>query len=171
MPHFVHIADERDSAAIRRAGLKLPRPPAHASPASLQSYGVFALPVTPNFLVSHQWVRELKRRGFKVAVGVYFRVSGEEQVWAGKYNEAKVQMSAAHATAQLRHEQTLGFEVILPRSVQASDIETIKALPQKLGWRYFPGAHERGIFCGCEYCQRGSIKSRRIRLAYEQRAL
>ena len=170
MPHFVHIADERDSAATRRTGLKLPRPAVKPSAGQVPQ-GVFALPVTPNFVVSHQWVRELKRRGYRVAVGVYFRVSAEEPVWAGKYNEAKVQMSAGQAAAQLWREQTLGFEVILPRSVSASDIESIKALPQKLGWRYFPEAHERGIFCGCECCQRGSIKSRRIRLAYEQRAL
>lgn len=36
-------------------------------------FGVFALPVTANFLISHQWVREIKRRGFRSAVGVYFQ--------------------------------------------------------------------------------------------------
>src|ERR1051326_4315373 len=112
MPRFVHIADERDSAAIRRAGLKLPRSAARPSSGDLPPRGVFALPVTPNFLVSHQWVRELKRRGFRVAVGVYFRVPADELVWAGKYNEAKVRMSAAKAAAQLWREETLGFEVI-----------------------------------------------------------
>jgi hypothetical protein len=163
---FVHIADERDSAAIRRTGLTLPRGARAA--ASGHPAGIFALPVVPNFLIAHQWVRELKRRGFKVAVGVYFRVPDTEPVWAGRYNEAKQAVTAAQAFAWLAREQTLGFEALIPRSIAAAEIQSVKALPQTLGWRYFPGAHESGIFCGCPYCQRGQIKSRRIQLRYEQ---
>lgn len=70
MPTFVHIADERNSKAILRAGLQLPRIRRPSSP--LSPVGVFALPVTTNFFVSHQWLRELKRRGFRVAVGFIF---------------------------------------------------------------------------------------------------
>jgi hypothetical protein len=168
MPVFVHIADERHIASIRRAGLKLPR----VSPEirAVRPIGVFALPVTPNFMVSHQWVRELKKRGFKVAVGIYFRIPSHEPVWAGKYNEEKVQTSAAEAAAYLNREQMLGYEVVIPRSVSASEIEAVRALPQTLGWRHFPGAHERGIFCGCKYCHRGEIKSRRIQQRYQENA-
>ena len=168
MPVFVHVADERHAASIRRSGLKLPRVPPQIQAA--RPIGVFALPVTPNFLVSHQWVRELKKRGFKVAVGIYFRISDHEPVWAGKYNEEKVQVSAAEAAAFLSREQVLGYEAIIPRSVSPSEIEAVRALPQTLGWRHFPGAHERGIFCGCKYCQRGEIRSRRIQQRYEANA-
>lgn len=87
MTAFVHIADERNVAAIRRNGLKLPRVP--VSVGLDRPFGVFALPVVRDFLVSHQWLRELKRRGFKVAVGVYFRISDPQEVWAGKFNEER----------------------------------------------------------------------------------
>ncbi|UHQ24681.1 hypothetical protein LVB77_08325 [Lysobacter sp. 5GHs7-4] len=167
MTVFVHIADERDAAAIRRSGLKLPRLPARAR--GPVAHGVFALPVVPNFVVSHQWVRELKRRGFQVAVGVYFRVDDEQPVLAGTYNDRHQAVSAAQAAAHLREHGTLGYEVLLPRSILASEIVRIRALPQTLGWRYFPGAHERGVFCGCRYCQRGEYNNRRIREAYRER--
>lgn len=168
MATFVHIADERDVASIRRTGLKLPR---SISPApSGRQAGVFALPVTQNFVVSHQWVRELKKRGFKVAVGVYFRINDAENVWAGLYNEPKQPSSAAQASARLAREGLLGFEVIIPRSIAAAEIHAVRPMPQTLGWRHFPGAHERGIFCGCKYCQRGEIKSRRIQQRYENAA-
>ena len=166
MSLFVHIADERHAAAIRRGGLRLPR---LREPLRQRPHGVFALPVVPNFLVSHQWVRELKRRGFQVAVGVYFRIDDDTPVFAGHYGEHKLETSAARAAAILREQGTLGFEVIVPRSIQAREIVRIRAIPQSLGWRYFPGAHEKGVFCGCEFCQRGEFKSRKIRAAFRER--
>ncbi len=168
MSTFVHIADERQAGSIRRSGLKLMQ---RASADDLSRYGIFALPVIPNFLISHQWVRELKRRGFRVAVGVYVRVPDQQEVFAGHYNKEKQPMSAAEAAAYLRKHEPLGYEVIVPRSIAASDIEAIRPIPQKLGWRYFPGAHERGVFCWCRGCQRGTYKSRLKRVAYEASAL
>jgi hypothetical protein len=164
MAMYVHIADERDSAAIRRSGLKLPRA---RKAVTGRPWGVFAMPVIPNYVLSHQWVRELKKRGFRVAVGVYFRIGDEQPVFAGLYNQEKELTTASQAAAWLKDKEVLGFEVIIPRSISASEIRSIRSLPQGLGWRHFPGAHERGIFCGCDYCQRGEIKSRRIRERYE----
>jgi hypothetical protein len=166
MPSFVHIADERDAVAIRRSGLKVPRARLRSSQSG-NPVGVFALPVVPNFLLSHQWVRELKRRGHRTAVGVYFKVPAQEAVWAGLYNQPKQHMTAGRATSALRGIQDFGFEVIIPRSISARDITSVRTLPQKLGWRFFPDAHRRGIFCGCEYCMRGEIRSRKIRERYE----
>lgn len=165
MPTFVHIADERDAASIRRSGLKLPRSRHPARPG-----GVFALPVVQNFVLSHQWVRELKKRGFKVAVGIYFRVPDQQEVLAGRYNEEKRPITAAEAAAILAKEQILGYEVIIPRSILASEIQAVRSIPQVLGWRHFPDAHRRGIVCGCKYCMRGEIKSRRIQDRHEQNA-
>lgn len=98
MPSFVHIADERDAAAIRRSGLKVPKARLRSSQSGTP-VGVFALPVVPNFLLSHQWVRELKRRGHRTAVGVYFKVPAQDAVWAGLYNSPKLQMTAAQPLA------------------------------------------------------------------------
>jgi hypothetical protein len=166
MPSFVHIADERDTASIRRTGLKLPKVPTTFSDPKRPA-GVFALPVVPNFLLSHQWVRELKRRGYRTAVGVYFKLQAAEPVWAGLYNQPKRRMTAGEATSELRGMHEFGFEVIIPRSISPGSIMYARALPQKLGWRYFPDAHKRGIFCGCDYCMRGEIRSRKIRERYE----
>jgi len=122
--------------------------------------GIFALPVIENFLISHQWVRELKRRGFREAVGVYCTIPDSEIVWAGRYNAAKQQMTAVQAAGLLRQTQMLGFETIIPRSVPPCEIRYVRAIPQILGWRYFPEAKGRPPYCGCSYCQRGNIKSR-----------
>ena len=163
MTSFVHIADERDAASIRRTGLKL----ASGQIRPDRPWGVFALPVVANFLLSHQWVRELKRRGHRTAVGVYFKLDTAELVWAGLYNEPKKQMTAGQAAAVLRAVQSFGFEVIVPHGIGARSITAVRQLPQKLGWRYFPNAHIRGIFCGCQYCVGGQIRSRSIRERYE----
>lgn len=169
MAIFVHIADERNAAQIKRAGLKLPRLKPERS--AERPWGVFALPVTPNFVLSHQWVRELKKRGFRVAVGVYFDVPDTDKVWVGRYNGEKALVTAAEAGARLLREGELGLEVILPRSVPAKDVRAIRALPQALGWRHFPEAHEKGIFCACKFCQRGEMKSQRLRKRHGENAL
>jgi hypothetical protein len=158
---FVHIADERDAAAIRRSGLTLPRW------RGTRGDGVFAMPVVSDFQLTHQWVRELKRSGFNTAVGVYFRIPDDAPVLAGLDNEEKRAMTASEAAALLQRSRLLGFETLIPQSIEARAIHAIRRLPQTVGWRYFPGAHERGIFCCCAYCQRGSFNSRKIRQAYE----
>lgn len=167
MATFIHIADEKNTRSIARNGLKLPKANSHFNETEIRKHGVFALPLIENFVVSHQWLRELKRNGFTTAVGVYFKISDTEQVWAGHYNQVKTQMTAVAAFAQLRENQTLGFEVVIPRSIKASEISYIRTLPQILGWRYFPDAKGKPPFCGCSYCQRGNIKSRRIRERYD----
>lgn len=120
------------------------------------------MPVIDDFLLTHQWVRELKRRGHRTAVGVYFRIADEETVWAGTYDEPKARVNAAQAAARLRNERLLGYEVILPRAVAAGEIVAIRALPH-VGWRYFPTAKGNPPRCLCTYCVRGDIKSRRMR--------
>src|SRR5256885_152494 len=104
MATFVHIADERDSLAIRRNGLALPKAHLKAAETERIKRGVFALPVVEDFMLSHQWVRELKRRGHRSAVGIYFKIADDELVWAGLYNKEKVRMTAAQAAALLREE-------------------------------------------------------------------
>ena len=49
---FVHLAPESRLALIRRNGIRRVRRPAGGFPG-----GVFAVPVTRNFYVSHQWLR------------------------------------------------------------------------------------------------------------------
>jgi len=56
MPVFVHIADARDGAAIRRSGLRIARERLKWASVS-RPWGVFALPVVADFTVTHQWLR------------------------------------------------------------------------------------------------------------------
>src|SRR5262245_13907915 len=92
MAMFVHIADARGTSAIERDGLK---PNRWRGP---ERFGVYAMPVLKSYFVSHQWLRELKRRGMRTLVGVYFRVPDREVVLVGHYNSPHQPMSAARAT-------------------------------------------------------------------------
>lgn len=57
------------------------------------------MPVVRNFYVSHQWLREFKRRGEGPIAGVYFRIPDDEVVSIGHYNQAHQAMSAAAAAS------------------------------------------------------------------------
>lgn len=131
--------------------------------------GIFAFPVSPNFVISHQWLRELKRTGQRTYCGVYFRVPDTEPVLFGHYRNAAVELTAARAAGVILNDPTpLGYELRILRSVPAKSILRIRQLPQGLGWRYFPEAHGRRP-CGCPACLRpGEIKSRKIRERHAQ---
>ena len=161
MPTFVHIAHERDAKAIWRSGLALPKLRYRYFENEFRKWGVFAIPLVEDFMLSHQWVRELKRRGHRSAAGVHFRVGDSEPVWAGKYNQPKSLVSAS-AAATLRTEKLLGYEVILPRAIASSEISAVRTVPA-IGWRFKPDAKGNAPFCLCAYCNRGEINNRRMR--------
>jgi hypothetical protein len=162
MAMFVHIADARKARAIARDGLK---PNAWRG---ADRFGVYAMPVLQSYFVSHQWLRELKRRGMRTLVGVYFRVPDRERVLVGHYNSDHRPMTAAQATqAIMDADDARGYEVIVPREIRARQIHAVRAVSQVVGWRYFPGSHGRNA-CGCPFCSRGEIKSKRLRDAYSK---
>src|SRR5688572_1171166 len=92
VPIVVHITDEKQAAAILRSGIRLPR----------ETKAVYFMPMTQSHLISHQWIRELRRRGAKVLVGVYIRLPSSEQVWAGKYNQPHRCIPLSEAIRELR---------------------------------------------------------------------
>lgn len=180
MPVFVHLTPERNIASIRRQGIGLRKQLFH-------SRGVYAVPVMPNFYVSHQWLRELKRSKGGTIFGVYFRVPDDEPVAIGHYHSQSATMTAAEAVALLyaaekrdqNNEPTSdssanavrqghrlpyhaeGFEVIIPRKIERSEIIRVKSLPQVVGWRYYPGANGR-YPCICLCCERGQYGARKL---------
>jgi hypothetical protein len=157
---FIHLTAEKRAASVKRGGLRRQRGYAH------RPAGVFAMPVTRNFYVSHQWLRELKRRGEGPIVGIYFRVPDREQVAVGHYGRAHQQMSAAEALSLISSlESPEGFEVVIPRKIEAREIHRIRRLPQVVGWRYFPRSHGR-VPCGCDFCQRGLYDAGKLRERY-----
>ena len=163
MALFVHLATHEDAGSIRRAGITRLRQ------WGSQPHGVFAMPVVLNFVVGHQWLRELKRRNAGPILGVYFRIPDEESVWVGHYHGRHQRMTAAQAAAfVMRAAEPLGFQVIIPRIIGRQELHKIRTLPQVVGWRYFPGAHGKPP-CGCDYCQRAEYGARQVRIAWKKR--
>jgi len=129
MAVLVHLTSQNLERTIRRHGLKAGR------------HGLFALPVTPDFMTSHQWARELKRFGLKQPLAVYFRAPSDVWVWAGRYNGEKLRLRLSAAIqAYLAAGQPQGFELILESSVPASKIIKAKRLRRPVGWRFYPEA-------------------------------
>ena len=159
MAMFVHLAPESRIALIRRNGIRRMRKRAGDFPG-----GLYAVPVTRNFYLSHQWLRELKRKNQGAIAGVYFRIADEERVWVGHYNQAHQWMSAAEAIAAFQNaEDAQGWEVIIPRRIEADEIHRTRRLAQVVGWRFSPGSKGRPPFCACKFCTRGEYGSARLR--------
>lgn len=153
MPTLVHLADERDISKILNAGIKIGK----------HSFGVYAMPVLPEFYVSHQWLRELKQSGARTLVGVYFKLKSDELVYAGLYGKPHKHIPLGEAIKQIMSlENPLGYELIIDRKIQPGEISKIRHLPQNLGWRYMPDSHNTRP-CNCEYCLRGQIKGKRTK--------
>jgi hypothetical protein len=162
MAIFVHLTLETGLARIRRTGISRSRRKRGELPR-----GVFAVPVTRNFYISHQWLRELKRRNGGTLIGIYFRIPDDELVWVGHYNQAHRPITAAEAVREfMAAEKREGWEVIIPRRIEINEIHRTKSLPQVLGWRYFPEAKGKPPFCTCEYCTRGDYGARRLRARF-----
>lgn len=162
MPQFVHLADDRKIALIRKNGIK-----AHEIHGT-KAKGVFATPVLQNYYQSHQWLRELKRRGIRTLSAVQFHVEDDLPVTVGRYGETPLETTAAGAVRVfMDHTTGLGLEVIFSGGIPAKWITRTYTPDQVVGWRYYPEAHSDDRKpCGCAYCQRGQIKNRKLREAY-----
>lgn len=159
MAMFVHLAPEKLAARIRRDGIAKLRKPFGDFPG-----GVYAVPVVRSFIVSHQWLRELKRRNLGPILGIYFRIADDERVWIGHYGRNHQQMTASESVAQFEtSEDRLGWEVIIPRRIEAKEIHRLRHLPQVVGWRYTPMAKGKPPYCGCKFCTRGLYGAQKMR--------
>ncbi len=161
MALFVHLASGKDIAAIRRSGIAVGK----------WRTGVYAMPVLPNFFVSHQWLRELKGKwtGPRTLLAVYFRIPDEQPVLVGRYSEQHARLPAAQAAATIAQAaDPLGWEVIVPRRIARTEIHRIRRLPQTVGWRYQPDV--RTYYDGSiPWVIPGGIKARRRRAFLEAR--
>jgi hypothetical protein len=159
MAMFVHLAPESRIALIRRNGIRRLRRPVGDFPG-----GVFAVPVTRSFYISHQWLRELKRRNQGPIAGVYFRVPDDERVWVGHYNQRHRWMSASEGVGEfMAAEDARGWEVVIPRRIEANEIQKTRRVPQVTGWRFYPSAKGNPPFCTCKFCTRGEYGAQRLR--------
>ncbi len=162
MPQFIHLADERDIASIRRNGIKAQR--LYDRPEKW----VFATPVLQDYYRSHQWLRELKRRGVRTLTAVQFLLPDDTVVQVGRYSEDHLEVTAAGAVRIfMDHADGMGLEVLIPASISPKAITRVYTPEQISGWRYYPESHSDGRKpCGCSYCQRGQIKNRKLREEY-----
>jgi hypothetical protein len=153
------LAPESRLRLIRRNGIGRLRKSSQYHPG-----GGFAVPITRNFYISHQWLRELKRRNRGPIAGVYFRIPDSQIVWIGHYGRAHQTMTAAQAAAEfMSAESREGWEVIIPRRIDPDEIYRTRSLPQVLGWLYFPRAKGTPPFCTCKFCTRGNYGARKLR--------
>lgn len=162
MAHFIHLFDEREERNIQRNGIKLFRSKWR------KINGVFLFPQTENFVVNHQWMRELRRRNGQIMLAARIRIPDEEKVFIGKYNEEHIQVTASEAIGIARlHSDPMGLEVIITRPIASKEIGSIYKPLKISGWRYSPKAKGRKP-CGCPYCQRGEPYSQSIKLKYNE---
>lgn len=162
MATFVHIFAEADRAKILRNGITVAR----ANWRELN--GVFLSPVTRDYTQTHQWMREVQRIRNIPKLAARVRIPDRETVFVGKYNAEHMEVSAAEAIAIAEeHQDPLGLEVIVPRSIEPGEIIKIYRPPKVVGWRRYPNAHGDEP-CGCPYCQRGEPGARKLREKDEQ---
>src|SRR5262245_6679713 len=121
MPTLVHLADEREAASVKRGGIKIGK----------HRPGIYCMPVLQNFYLSHQWLRELKRRGVRTYVGIYFKMDSKTMVFAGIYNAGHKYIELGQAIREIQNmEDPLGYEIIIDRKIGPKEIQRIKNLPQ-----------------------------------------
>ena len=157
MPQFIHLTDEKLLKRIAKSGIRTVK-------WSKDLRCLFATPVLKNFQISHQWLRELKAKGARTIGAVQFKIPDDEEVLVGRYNEELLKVTAAQAVKIfMNHATGLGLEIRILRRILRSEITRIYVPDQIVGWRYYPEAHGKQAPCGCEYCQRGRIKNRKLR--------
>jgi hypothetical protein len=106
----------------------------------------------------------LKRQHPGPIAGIYFRIPDEEPVLVGHYGRSHLRMSAAEAVAEfMSAEDRQGWEVVIPRRIEASEIHRKRRLPQVVGWRFSPGAKGKPPLCTCRFCIRRDYGARRLR--------
>jgi len=163
MARLVHITADTDAARIRRNGIRARRLGWFVAG---EDRFVWAFPVLPSYTVTHQWGRELKRWGRHTLSAVTFVINDDEKVYVRHFNGTPLKTTAAEAIGVLlAQEDACGFEIMVPRRIEAREIAGVRVLPQAVGWRYWPGAKNAGRFpCECPVCApRGEVKARRYR--------
>lgn len=138
MVRFVHLTPEKNVDCILLSGItQLRRQDDHPK-------GIFAMPVARSFYISHQWLGEVKERGHLLVAALYFQVPDSEPVWVGHYRHSHQRMTAAEAIAVFeREKRPEGFEVILPRPIQPTEIHRIHHLARVFAWRRRPGESKK----------------------------
>ncbi len=168
MPRLVHLAPERLVRRIERAGLRGSTCVVLVDGVTYKiEEGVFAMPVVPDFSVTHQWLRELRRWGRGRMVAVHFSIPAEEPVYVGRYSAEKSYGPARKMIPALL-QKPLGAELLVPRRIASRDVVEISRVRQDVGWVETPDTPHK-FDCVCVAClPSGTARlKRRIRRAYQ----
>ena len=154
MPKLMHLAPARLERRIQRSGLR-GRPWQFRIDAGLvrEREAVFSFPVLPDFSMTHQWLRELRRwNGRSRLVAVYFKLDGTELVYAGRFGARKSRVPLTDAL-QLVTADPWGAEIAVPRAVSATSIVSVREIRQDVGWVATPdGVMHGDESCVCPVC-------------------
>lgn len=133
--------------------------------------GVYAMPVLPNFYVSHQWLRELRRFHQGPLIAVDFVIPDDEEVLAGHYARPQETLGAAAAAALImRADDPRGYQIFVPRAIQPNEIKRSRSVPQVVGCRYWPESHGK-YPCACPLClQPGTYGAGKIKRKLDEQA-
>ncbi|MFC4066388.1 HEAT repeat domain-containing protein [Actinoplanes subglobosus] len=146
MTRLVHIGRQRDAARFTRGGI------AARSRGRSGVRGVYAMATLPDYTLTHQWVRELRRWHPGVLVAVDLRIPDDTPVTVGRYGREPWERTAAEAAGLLREiADPRGYEIFIPRAITPAEVRGTRAVPQGIGWRYLPDAHGREP-CTCMGC-------------------
>jgi hypothetical protein len=142
---LTHLTLERDVKRIVRAGIRAAR-------FRDGSRGVHAMPVLPDFYASHQWLRELRRWRPGPLVAVDFVVPDDTEVLVGHYAGPEHAVTATQAARIIMDaDDPRGYEVVVPRKIEAREVKRVRNVPQVVGWRHSPTAHGTPP-CPCPLC-------------------
>ncbi len=156
MANFIHLTDEKNTKEITTNGIASTKIKGIIS-------GIYCFPVLKDFYLTHQWSRELKRRGIRSFVCIQFKIKDDEIVFIGKYNGDHMKMTANQAICTImEHDDPMGLEIIIRRRIKSTDITRLYPAPKITGWRYYPSAKGKKPFCHCKYCNRGEIRANRL---------
>jgi len=154
---LTHLTRADHRSRILNAGIRATR-------ISEMLAGVYAMPLLPNFYVSHQWLRELRRFHDGPLIAVDFVVPDDEEVLVGHYaRELHTRTAAAAAAVIMLAADPRGYQILVPRAIERKAIKRTRAVTQVVGWRYWPDAHGHAP-CGCPLClQPGTYGAAKIR--------
>jgi hypothetical protein len=165
---LVHLAPASAERAIRKSGIRGAKAKFATSPTTeiALTHAVYAMPVVADYWTTLQWLRELRRGHDERLIAVYFRVPDAEAVLCGRYSGVHTLRTATSAAAWVL-KNPAGAQVVVPRSVSAKELVSIKTVKQLVGWTEIPeGSNKYG--CVCAIClPRGDRQlMRRVRAAF-----
>ena len=154
MSVLVHISKAENEKSILRSGIK---PGKHSNI-------VYFMPHLKEFLISHQWARELKRFGIKNFIAVDFKIPNNEEIWFGRYTDGHKKLALNKAIRMyMDTDDKLGYEFFIERKIEPKEILKTRSIRKPMGWRYEPEAHGKKP-CPCPMCiQSGGYKTYKLK--------